>query len=127
MTEVWKLRTSVKVFFQVSVVNIQNLYLQLVCGVECDGALVSMSFKLLTLVVGTWAVFIRSSRATLPRVRVYRALVCLLILVFLISFWLFYVNHIVSEAEVVTYKSLVSFAVQLVSCFVIPYFHKLKI
>ena len=84
------------------------------CGVECDGALVSMAFKLFTLVVGTWAVFIRASRATLPRVRVYRALVCLLILVFLISFWLFYVNHIVKEAEVVTYKSLVAFAVQLV-------------
>jgi vang-like len=74
-----------------------------------------MAFKLFTLVVGSWAVFLRPSRATLPRVRVYRALVCLLILVFLVSFWLFYVNHVVKEAEIVTYKSLVAFAVQLVS------------
>jgi vang-like len=90
-------------------------HFQLICGVECDGALVSMAFKLFTLVVGSWAVFLRPSRATLPRVRVYRALVCLLILVFLVSFWLFYVNHVVKEAEIVTYKSLVAFAVQLVS------------
>ena len=80
-----------------------------------------MAFKLFTLVVGSWAVFLRPTRSTLPRVRVYRALVCILILVFLVSFWLFYVNHIVNEAEVVTYKSLVSFAVQLVS--VVLYLH----
>ncbi len=56
----------------------------------------------------------RRSRATLPRIHVYRALVCLLILVFLISFWLFYASHILNETERVEYKGLVQFALYLV-------------
>lgn len=58
---------------------------QLLCGVECDGILVSLSFKLFVLLIGTWAVFYRNPRSTLPRIHIYRSLVCLLILVFLVS------------------------------------------
>lgn len=87
---------------------------QLQCGVECDGMLVSLAFKLFTLVVGTWAVFMRRTRSTLPRVHIYRALVCLLILVFLVSFWLFYASHVMNETERVEYKGLVQFALHLV-------------
>ena len=32
---------------------------QLQCGVECDGLLVSLAFKLFILVIGTWGVFYR--------------------------------------------------------------------
>lgn len=87
---------------------------QLQCGVECDGMLVSLSFKLFTLVIGTWAVFYRNPRSTLPRIHIYRALVCLLIVVFLISFWLFYASHILKETERVDYAGLVQFALHLV-------------
>jgi vang-like len=87
---------------------------QLQCGVECDGMLVSLAFKLFTLVVGTWGVFFRNPRSTLPRIHVYRALVCLLILVFLISFWLFYASHILNETISVEYSGLVQFALHLV-------------
>ena len=87
---------------------------QLLCYVECDGLLVSLSFKLFALVIGTWGVFYRRSRSTLPRIHVYRGIVCLLVLVFLISFWLFYIVHLTNNRERVTYKSLVTFAVNLV-------------
>ena len=87
---------------------------QLQCGVECDGMLVSLSFKLFTLAVGTWALFYRNPRSTLPRIHIYRALVCLLIVVFLISFWLFYASHILKETERVEYVGLVQFALHLV-------------
>lgn len=87
---------------------------QLHCGVECDGMLVSLGFKLLILVIGTWAVFVRRSRATLPRIHIFRAMVCTLILVFLISFWLFYTSHVLNERDLVKYKGLVQFALNLI-------------
>ena len=87
---------------------------QLQCQVECEGMAVSLSFKLVVLVVGSWAVFFRRPRSTLPRIHIYRAIVCLLIVVFLISFWLFYGKLISNEKETVEYKSLVAFAVSLV-------------
>ena len=71
--------------------------LSMKCGIECDGMLVTLAFKLFTLAVGTWGVFYRRPRATLPRVHVYRTLVCLLILVFLVSYWLFFASHILQE------------------------------
>ncbi|XP_040581084.1 vang-like protein 2 [Lepeophtheirus salmonis] len=89
---------------------------QLLCRIECDGLLVSMSFKLLALILGTWGVFYRRSRSTLPRIRVYRALVSILILLFIISFWLFYSVHLLEEDkdESIRYGSLVRFAMNLV-------------
>lgn len=86
---------------------------QLYCGVECDGMLVSLAFKIFVLAAGSWAMFARQSRATLPRIRIFRTLVCLLIVVFLVSFWLFYLHHVYSEKEVVHYKGLVQFALNL--------------
>ena len=97
---------------KVGVFTLRNSQLQ--CGVECDGLLVALAFKLFILVIGTWGVFYRSTRATLPRIHIYRALVCLLIVVFLISFWLFYASHILQEAELVDYLGLVQFASHLV-------------
>ena len=91
----------------------------LVCGVECDGMIVSLAFKLVVLVLGSWAVFLRRPRATLPRIRIFRAVVSLLTVVFIVSFWLFYASH-VDKRERVAYKtdhsflqSLVQFAVNL--------------
>ena len=57
---------------------------QLKCEVECDGLLISFSFKLLILAVGSWAVFYRTPRATLPRIHLFRALITVLLFVFLI-------------------------------------------
>ncbi|TRY78777.1 hypothetical protein TCAL_01743 [Tigriopus californicus] len=86
---------------------------QLYCGVECDGMLVSLAFKIFVLAAGSWAMFARQSRATLPRIRIFRSLVCLLIIIFLVSFWLFYLHHVYTEKEVVHYKGLVQFALNL--------------
>ena len=87
---------------------------QLHCGVECDGKLVALAFKLFFLLVGTWALFYRAPRATLPRIHIYRAFVCLLIMVFLITFWLFYASRILKEPQLVNYAELVQYALNLV-------------
>ncbi len=87
---------------------------QLLCGVDCDGMLVTLAVKLLVLAAGSWAVFARRSRASLPRVRIYRAVVFVLVLIFLSAFWLFYAAHLIHERELVQYKGLVGFASDLV-------------
>ena len=56
--------------------------------------LISFAFKLLILLLGSWAVFFRRPRTSLPRIFVFRAIVSLLVFVFLLSFWLFYGVHL---------------------------------
>ena len=72
---------------------------QLRCDVECDGFLISFGFKLFILLAGTWAVFFRNPKATLPRIYLYRSIVCFVIAILVFSFWLFYVVKIVTGEE----------------------------
>lgn len=97
---------------KVGVFNIRDDHLD--CDVTCDGMLISFSFKLLILLIGTWAVFFRSPRATLPRIFVFRAIVSLLIFVFIVSFWLFYGVHLLEERNKIYYKDIVQFALSLI-------------
>ncbi|KAI1303126.1 Vang-like protein 1 [Halotydeus destructor] len=86
------------------------------CGPECDGLLISFSFKLVILLIGTWAVFVRQPRATMPRIHYYRAIVMALIFVLNVSYWLFYTVRIaerrMAEYEL-SYQSIVMFASSL--------------
>lgn len=60
------------------------------CGTACEGLFISVAFKLLILLLAVWALFFRPPRAGLPRVFVFRALLAVLVLLFVISYWLFY-------------------------------------
>lgn len=60
------------------------------CGTACEGLFISVAFKLLILLLAVWALFFRSPRASLPRVLVFRALLAVLVLLFVVSYWLFY-------------------------------------
>lgn len=88
------------------------------CGPECDGLMISFVFKLFILAVGSWAVFLRSPKATLPRVYVYRSAVLALIVIFMIAYWLFYSVRIAekrfSEEDALSYYSIILFAISLV-------------
>ena len=88
-------------------------YSQLKCEVDCDGLLISFSFKMIVLAIGTWAVFYRTPRATLPRIHLFRALVTLLLFVFLLSFWLFYGVRIVEQRRKIQYNDIVKYASSL--------------
>ncbi|CAG0889366.1 unnamed protein product [Cyprideis torosa] len=83
---------------------------QLRCGAECDGVLISLAFKLLILVIGSWAVFYRSPRATTPRIVTLRALVLLLLFVLLFSYWLFYCVRLIEDHVDLTLHSILLFA-----------------
>jgi len=83
---------------------------QLKCEVECDGLLISFSFKLFILAIGTWAVFYRRPRASLPRIHLFRGLITLLLALFLVAFWLFYGVRLMEQRRKLQYTDLVRYA-----------------
>ncbi|XP_045130015.1 vang-like protein 1 [Portunus trituberculatus] len=97
---------------RLNVIQLKSEHLK--CDSECDGLLISFSFKLLILLLGSWALFFRQPKATMPRIFIFRALVTMLIFVFTFSYWLFYVVRILENRDEVRYRSIVYFAVSLV-------------
>ncbi|KAF0301063.1 Vang-like protein 1 [Amphibalanus amphitrite] len=87
---------------------------QLQCGAECDGMLIAFAFKLLILLAGTWAVFVRAPRATMPRIFTFRAIVLVLVFVFTFSYWLFFFVRVLEEREALRYYTILVFASSLV-------------
>uniref|UniRef100_A0A668AYW2 Vang-like protein n=1 Tax=Myripristis murdjan TaxID=586833 RepID=A0A668AYW2_9TELE len=83
------------------------------CGAACEGLFLSISFKLLILLLAVWALFLRPARASLPRVCVYRAFLTTLTLLLTMSYWLFYGVRIL-DAQDEDYHGIVQFAVSLV-------------
>ncbi|ESO93739.1 hypothetical protein LOTGIDRAFT_209276 [Lottia gigantea] len=83
------------------------------CKPECEGLLISFAFKLLILLIGTFALFFRQPKATMPRVFVFRAVVLFLVFVLTFAFWLFYGVRILKERQT-EYYAIVQFAVYLV-------------
>lgn len=83
------------------------------CGSACEGLFLSVSFKLLILLMALWALFLRPGRASLPRVDVYRGFLTTLTLLLTMSYWLFYGVRIL-DAQDDDYHGIVQFAVSLV-------------
>ena len=89
----------------------------LVCNAECKGMLVSLAARMVLLAIGLWALFLRRTNATLPRIFLFRALVLLLVVVSTFAYWLFYIVQVtegtkalVEGSEATNYKSLVNYA-----------------
>ncbi|KAI1242250.1 Vang-like protein 1, partial [Lamprotornis superbus] len=83
------------------------------CGTVCEGLFISVAFKLLILLIGTWALFFRQPKADLPRVFMFRALLLVLIFLFVFSYWLFYGVRILDSKDT-NYQGIVQYAVSLV-------------
>nr|AHY88469.1 str [Terebratalia transversa] len=82
------------------------------CEPKCEGLLISLAFKLLILLIGTWALFFRKPKATMPRIFIFRAAILFLVFVLTFAFWLFYAVRILQKKEK-DYYSIISFAVSL--------------
>lgn len=76
------------------------------CGAACEGLFLSISFKLLILLVAIWALFLRPSKAGLPRVCVYRAFLTTLTLLLTMSYWLFYGVRILDAQVSLEYNTV---------------------
>lgn len=87
---------------------------QLRCPAECEGLLISLTVKLVLLAVGSWAVFWRPTRATMPRIFFLRTLVLLLVFVTTFAYCLFYGVRVVEQQDQLDYKAIVQFALSLV-------------
>uniref|UniRef100_G3Q5D8 Vang-like protein n=1 Tax=Gasterosteus aculeatus aculeatus TaxID=481459 RepID=G3Q5D8_GASAC len=83
------------------------------CGTPCEGLYISLAFKLLILLISTWALFLRSPRATLPRFFVFRSLLLALVFLFVASYWLFYGVRVLEPRET-DYRGIVGYAASLV-------------
>ncbi|NXO80555.1 VNG2A protein, partial [Sitta europaea] len=83
------------------------------CGTPCEGLFISVAFKLLILLLGSWALFFRRPKAFLPRVFVFRALLMVLVFLLVVSYWLFYGVRILDSRDR-DYRAVVQFAVSLV-------------
>lgn len=71
----------------------QNKYLEIDHQIFL-GLLVSISVRLLLLAIGLWALFMRRSAATMPRIFLYRAVVLLLVTLCTFAYWLFYIVQV---------------------------------
>lgn len=60
------------------------------CGTACEGLFISVAFKLLILLLAMWALFFQPSKATMPRIFVFRSLLAMLAFLLVLSYWLFY-------------------------------------
>ncbi|XP_047560809.1 vang-like protein 2 [Lutra lutra] len=78
------------------------------CGTACEGLFISVAFKLLILLLGSWALFFRRPKASLPRVFVLRALLMVLVFLLVVSYWLFYGVRILDARER-SYQGVVQF------------------
>ncbi|KAI1901202.1 hypothetical protein AGOR_G00031870 [Albula goreensis] len=83
------------------------------CGTPCEGLYVSLAFKLLVLLISSWALFLRPPRATLPRLFVFRSLLMVLVFLFVASYWLFYGVRVLEPRER-DYRGIVEYAASLV-------------
>ena len=85
------------------------------CDPACEGLFISFTFKLLILLIGSWALFFRKPKATMPRIFIFRALILFLMFLLTFAFWLFYGVRIFEKRdEHVTYHSIVQFSGSLV-------------
>ena len=79
--------------------------------IDCDGLFIGFSFKLLILLFGSWALFFRPTKATMPRIYLFRACICTLLFVFIFAFWLFYGVRVFDETRRrIQYQDLVYYA-----------------
>ncbi|CAB3367002.1 Hypothetical predicted protein [Cloeon dipterum] len=79
-----------------------------VCKADCRGQILSVSLKTFVLAVAIWVLVLRRQRATMPRIYALKAFLMVLLLVVLVSFWIFYLASLAPGKT--EYSALVSFA-----------------
>lgn len=82
----------------VATLNDHQKAMLLSCRTECKGMLITLVFKMILLAIGSWAVFLRRPRSTMPRIFLFRSAILLLILICCVAYWLFYFVQ-VTEGE----------------------------
>lgn len=79
------------------------------CNSKCESSLLAIAFKLLILLLATWAIFFRQKRSFLPRLDRNKALILFLSCFMSISFWLFYTLKLYKKNNI-SYLSIVNYS-----------------
>jgi hypothetical protein len=83
-----------------------SMYTQTGCGIECEGLLIGIAFKLFIVAVGDWAIFVRRPKNILPKVNELRALLVFLVIIIMFAFWLFYGVRVLDQNHTANKSSL---------------------
>lgn len=105
--------------------NLNNQWQINECGLECEGLLIGIAFKLFILLLGNWAIFLRRPKSSLPRIYELRALLVFFLCIMTFSYWLFYTVRIIDTQTQDYYKILqftVSYVDVLLFIFIISVF-----
>ncbi len=86
--------------------NINNKWTVSECGLECEGLLIGITFKLFILFFGSYAIFARKPTSFLPQVFELRTMLVLLLGIMTFSFWLFYIVRIMFTQNQVCFNFL---------------------
>lgn len=97
------------------------------CKTGCQGYVISLTFKLLILLIGTWALFLRRPKANMPRSFVFRVVVLMLLFVLSFAYWLFYTFRIIVDVspdvdERVDYITVVLFSSSMVDSLIFVHY-----
>lgn len=101
-------------------INISQQWQVSECGLECEGILIGIAFKLFILLFGSWAIFAKKPRASLPRIYELRILLLFLMCIMTFSYWLFYGVRII-ENKVQDYHNILQFTVSYVDVLLFIY------
>ena len=103
------------------------------CDPTCEGRFVGFVFKLVILVIGSWALFFRKPKSTLPRIVKFRAFILCVLFIFVATYWAFYWARLMVLTEPNNdnrqgdeyYDTVISFASSFVDILVL--FHYLTV
>lgn len=91
------------------------------CETECQSLLISFCMRLLILLVGTWALFLKKPQSNMPRVFKGRASVILILFILISVYWLFYIVRIIAIKEP-SYQVVVSFSSNIIDCLIFVHY-----
>ena len=91
------------------------------CGYSCFSTMMNLLFKSLILLVGCWAIFFRSSRATLPSVHIVRMFLMIFTVLFLVCHWGFYAVKVIAP-RVADHSFILQFANSTIDCALFIYY-----
>lgn len=83
------------------------------CTIACEGMYINMAVKELVLIIGLWALFVRPSKAFLPRLNIFKVGMMAVVYMVIICFWLFYAFKIIGQQGIL-HENIVSFATSFI-------------
>lgn len=90
--------------------HVQDQFSTKQCGTKCEGMYISIGVKEIVLLFALWALYVRPTKAFLPRLNVFKVGMMVFVYLVIICFWLFYAIRVIGK-PLDFHEDIVSFAV----------------